>query len=905
MNKIYLLWFLGLYMFLTTNCLHAQSSMQIISQLCEYRKNPLGIDTSVPRFTWQFSDSKSTRGQEQTAYHVLVSSTKVLLEKGIGDLWDSGKVKTSQSALVEYAGKPLKSNQDCYWKVRAYDKDGKVTKWGPVSRFSIGLLSSSDWKSIWIHCPDATGEQHIWYRKNIEISSQKVQNAFIHVASMGYHELYVNGEKVDDRVLAPALTRLDKRVLYVTYDIAPLLKKGMNTLAFWTGPGWSRYEYFNKTVHPALRAQLNIKTANGESFIVGTDKSWRCQISSSKNTGYSKYRDNGGECIDARKYIPTWNSVNFDDSQWKTAKETNFKVTLSAHNIEPSKIIETIHAKTTTVLHSQTYKVDMGKNFTGWIKVKMRGMKEGDTVLIRIADDIHTLQDFGQKNIYVCRGDKEEVFCNRFNFIAGRYINISGLKQKPQLSDVTGYAIGTDLERTGNFSCSEPIFNNIYETDLWTYRVCTTEGYTSDCPHRERLGYGEEVFATAWGIGFPNYQVGAFYQKHVRDWTDVQERNGWIHHTAPQINEHFGGPLWSSAGMNISWEYYINYGDHRILEMIYPSAVKWLEFLYRNSEWGLLENYSKDGKFLGDWAGPGQKKEFGGTPEAFYFNNCVYAYNLLTAIRMAEVLNKQEDIKLYTRRLNALKKRINAHFLDTDTHVYMDGNQVQTAFSLWLDIAPDSLRPTLMKSFERNITEEYPYLDMGSSGLPVLLKFLTEKTRQFDEAVASALRSTEEPSYGYFLKRGETAWPEYWNVDVPSRIHTCYTGIASWFMKNLGGICPNPEKPGCQSFFVRPSFINGISFVKAATALLYGIIRSEWRKEKEYVYFNITVPVNSEAIIYIPVDQSQLVFESNQPITQHKDITVVGKAEKAIIVRVKSGSYHFRSKYLSITKQYK
>lgn len=366
---------------------------------------------------------------------------------------------------------------------------------------------------------------------------------------MGYHELYINGEKVDDRVLAPALTRLDKRVLYVTYDIASLLKKGKNTIALWTGPGWSRYEYFDKAVHPALRAQLNIRTANGMSLIVGTDRSWKYQISSSKNTGYSKYRDNGGECIDARKYIAAWNSVNFDDSQWKTAKETNFKVALSAHNIEPSRIIETIHAKTFTALTPQTYKVDMGKNFTGWIQVKMHGMQEGDTVLIRVADDIHTLQDFAQKNIYICRGDKEEVFCNRFNFMAGRYINISGLKQKPQLSDVTGYAIATDLERTGTFTCSEPIFNDIYETDLWTYRACTTEGYTSDCPHRERLGYGEEVFATAWGIGLPNYQVGAFYQKHVRDWTDVQERNGWIHHTAPQINEHFGGPLWSSAGM--------------------------------------------------------------------------------------------------------------------------------------------------------------------------------------------------------------------------------------------------------------------------------------------------------------------------------------------------------------------
>lgn len=854
MNRNYLIRLCGLLICFATNALYAQTSMQVIGQQCEYRDNPLGIDTPTPRFTWQLGDSKNTKGQKQTAYQVIVSSSKALLEKGIGDLWDSGKVKTSQSVLVEYAGKPLASNQDCYWKVRAYDKDDKATEWGQTSRFSIGLLAASDWESVWIHYPDTTDEQHIWFRKTFEADS-KIQNAFIHVASMGYHELYVNGEKADDRVLAPALTRLDKRVLYVTYDIAPLLKKGKNTLAIWTGPGWSRYEYFNKAVHPALRAQLNVETVNGKSAVIGTDKSWKCHISSSKNTGYSKYRDNGGECIDARKYIPKWNVVGFDDGQWTPAEETTMKVTLSAHNIEPSRIIDTFQAKSFTKLRPNTYKVDMGKNFTGWIRIKMRGMQEGDTVLIRVADDIQTLQDFGQKNIYVCRGEKEEAFCNRFNFVAGRYINISGLKQEPQSTDITGYAVGTDLKRTGKFVCSESMYNDIYETDLWTFRSCTTEGYTSDCPHRERLGYGEEVFATAWGIGFPNYQVGSFYQKHVRDWTDVQERNGWIHHTAPQINEHFGGPLWSSAGLNLSWEYYVNYGDRRVLEMIYPSAVKWLEFLYRNSQWGLLENYSKDGKFLGDWAGPGQKKEFGGTPEAFYFNNCVYAYNLLTTKRIAEVLGKSADAKLYTRRLNALKKRINGQFLDSDTHTYLDGNQVQTAFPLWLDIAPDSLRHALMETFGRNITEECPYLDMGSSGLPVLLKFLTETTTQFDEVVAAALRSKEEPGYGYFLSRGENTWPEYWNVDVPSRIHACFTGISAWFVKRVGGIQPDEQQPGYQSFRINPSPVKGLTFANTEVKTLYGVIKIHWERKGDVFRLSVTIPVNTDATVQMPDGQ--------------------------------------------------
>lgn len=846
------LFFISVFFLFAVQCAaRAQSSLRIEGKQCEYRETPLGIDTDTPYFTWQLADSKQTKGQVQTAYRILVASSEKLLSQGKADLWDSGKVETSQSVLVKYAGKPLTSNQDCYWKVQVYDKEGKASRWSAVGRFSIGLLSAADCKGKWIYCPDAREEQHIWYRKNIELE-ENVRTAFLHVSSMGYHELYVNGVKADGRILAPALTRLDKRVLYVTYDVAPLLKKGKNTLAFWTGPGWARYEYFKKKIRPALWAQLNLETTQKEKRVYATDDSWKCKVSSSGNTGYSKYMDNGGEYVDARKYIDGWNMPELDDTQWGNASETTLNVKLSAHNVEPSKVLKTIHPRKIVKVQPGIYKVDMGENFTGWISVKMHNMNEGDTVLIRVADDYQTLQDFAQKNIYICRGTDEETFCNRFNFSGGRYVNISGVRNAPNVDDIAGYAVGTDLERVGNFVCSDTLFNEIYKTDLWTYRSCTVEGYTFDCPHRERLGYGEEVFATAWGIGFPNYKVGALYQKHITDWVDVQERNGWIHHTAPQINEHYGGPLWSSAGMNTSWEYYVNYGDKRVLETVYPSVVKWLEFLHCNSQWGLLESYSGGGKFLGDWAKPSEKNEFGGSPESFFFNNCVYAFNLNLAVRMANVLGKDQDAKLYALRLRRLKKRINQHFLDDETRLYMNGDQVQTAFPLWQDIVPDSLRNHLMNHFRCDLGKENPYFDMGSSGLPVMMKFLTEKTTEFDGLVANVLRSTSEPGYGYFLKCGENTWPEFWKVDVPSRIHTCYTGISSWFIKRIGGIIPDEEHPGYQHIIIRPAIIEGMDFAKTQTASLYGNIQSEWKRGSDSVLLKVHIPVNCKATVYLP-----------------------------------------------------
>lgn len=871
----------------------AQSTLQVIGLQCEYLNEPLGLDVMAPRFSWKLTDKSNARGQKQTAFQVLVASSKSLLDKNKGDIWNSGIITSGQSVLIDYKGTALTSNQVCYWKVRAYDIDKKASAWSLPTRFSMGLLSPGDWKGSWIKHPDAPYEDHIWFRKNINLK-ENLASAFIHVASLGYHELYINGKKVDDRILAPVLTRLDKRVLYVTYDIKSLLKKGNNTVAIWYGPGWARYEYFAKTIFPSFRVQLDAKTLSGADYSLSTDASWKCQISSSKNTGQNKYTDHGGEYIDARKYIAYWNAVGYDDSGWPAAKETSLNVTLSAETMEPTRIIENIPVKAITDTIPGIYKVDMGKNFTGWIEVKMNGMAAGDVVTIMVADDPISLQDFTQKNIYVCKGTPGESFTNRFNYGAGRFINIRGLKQKPSLTDIKGFAISTDIKRTGFFTCSDELFNQIYETDLWTYRMCTTEGYTSDCPHRERLGYGEEVWATSWGIGLPNYEVGSFYFKHVRDWVDVQEKNGWINHTAPQWNEHYGGPMWCSAGLNLSWEFYQTYGDKRILENIYDSGKKWLEFLNLNSPGGLLKAYMGGGKFLGDWAAPGGRKEFGDSKESLYFNNCVYAMNLETVIKIAGILGKPEDVALYQPRLNVLKEKIQTTFFNPGKNIYMNGNQVQTAFVLWRGIVPENLKPIVMDNFRKLISNKDAYFDMGSSGLPVLLNFLTED-RQYNEAVSNILVKTNQPSYGFFIKYGETTWPEYWTATVPSQIHTCFTGIASWFMKSVAGIHADPAHPGYQSFIISPGPVSNLTFANAKTESLYGEITSNWRKDGKKFRLLVTIPVNSQATVYLPAKEGKTVLENEVSIDKAKGIKMLKREGDILVLEVLSGHYTFDS----------
>ncbi|GHV50858.1 alpha-rhamnosidase [Bacteroidia bacterium] len=857
---------------------------------CEYLTDPLGIDVELPRFSWKIPDSDNLRGQKQTGYQILIASTQALLDQNQGDIWNSGKVASSQSALVQFAGKKLLSSENYYWKVQISDNSGKTSAWSKPARFSMGLLNPEDWKGYWIQIPKAPETKHIWFRKALSLD-EAAASAFIHVASVGYHELYVNGEKADDRILAPTLTRLDKRVLYVTYDIAKLLKKGENVIALWQGPGWARYEYFN--LPPVVRVQLNGQTTSNKQFSLVSDETWRCAMSNSDNTGKCAFTDNGGERIVAGMYIPDWNRVGFDDSKWVFAKKTDTKATLSAQMIEPTRIIETI--KPVKIVGEGVYRVDMGKNFTGWIEINFKGLSPGSMVTMKVADDLTTIQDGTQMSQFMGGASGKGTFKNRFNYVTGRYITIEGLKQRPELADITGYAIGTDLKRTGHFSSSNKLFNDIYETDLWTYRANTIEGYTSDCPHRERLGYGEEAFATAWGIGLPNYQAGAFYTKLVRDWSDVQEENGWIHHTAPQINQHFGGPMWSSAGLNISWEFYETYGDKRILELTYPSSKRWLEFLNDHLKEGLLVPYTDNfGKFLGDWAAPGARREMGNSPQAAYFNNCVYAMNLETFIQIATILGKNDDVALYKKRLEALKPLVQKAYFNPATNLYSDGNQVQLSFPLLVDITPASLRKAVTANFKKEFEETHPYFDMGSSGLPVLLKYLVGHPEE-GQFVSAYLNKTTEPSYGYFISRGESTWPEYWSVDVSSRVHTCYTGIASWFIKSLCGISPDAKKPGYQSFIIKPIIVPEVTFAEAAVESLYGSIESRWERNGNNVTLKVTVPPNSEATVYVPATGTKNLAEGGLSLQKAKGVTLQKTEGNYAVVHVTSGHYIFSS----------
>lgn len=863
---------------------------------CEYLTDPLGIDAQNPRFSWKLADSNKTRGQKQTAYQIVVKADSSDGTKTKIDLWNSGKVNSSTSVNNVYAGIALKSNQNCYWKVRVWDKDGNTTGWSPESRFSMGLLKPSDWQGDWIRYKEADNIKHIWYRKNFSLKSVP-SLAFVHLCSIGYHELYVNGQRIGTRVLSPGVTDLEKRALYVTYDITGKLKNGDNVIAVWTGPGWARSDgSYGKGVwkqDSIFKCQVNM--SNGVSL--HSNASWKCKISSSENKGLWKgggKGEYGGEIIDARRHISDWNTASYDDTDWANASSYPKSLILSAEMMEPDRKVETLRPVKMTVKDG-LYTFDMGRNFTGWLEMKLRNGKAGQTVKFMTANDPGLKIQFKQESHYIHDASGSGTFSHRFNYMAGRWIIVEGLSYKPKLEDVKCYIVTNDRKRTGSFECSKKLFNKIYETDLKTYIANTVNGVVMDCPHRERFGYGEIALACTWGCGIPNYESAAFYTKATRDWFDVQKEDGFVNTIAPQVYKGAGGTLWSSAPVTLTWEFYKAYGDKRQLEEAYLPMKKWLDYLNKYvSDDGILTAYAKSSRFLGDWATP-HGSEYGNTPAAKLFNNCVYAYNLNVFVQAAEILGKPEVATIYSKRLAELRKNAHKHFFNEDTKTYIDGRQLAMAFPLYTGITPEHERKAVFANFVKEITENKPYLDTGSPGLPILLKYIIEDVERVDLLYHCLVR-TEHPGYGYFLTQGQTTWPEYWQIKGhKSKIHTCYTSIAGYFTKGIGGIRPDPASYGMKNFIIKPNLVDDLTYANTTSGSYYGSMVSNWSRSGNTGKFHIEIPANTTAKVFIPAKDVKDVLESGQPAARANGVTYFEKDGIYAVFLVDSGEYDFSS----------
>jgi len=885
-------------------CLLANgASLEPAGLRCEYLQDPLGIDVARPRLSWEFSPVYGPRGLRQAGYQVLVAGSRAKIASNEGDLWDSGRVTSDESVNVTYAGRELASRMQCYWKVRVWDQEGNVSEWSHPAHWTMGLLKTEDWRGRWIGTPSVTGPDQVtpWFRKAFSISARP-RSAYVYVASIGYHELYINGRKAGDAVLCPSVSHLGRRVRYVTYDVSGLLTPGENCVGVWLGNGWASHPEYGLTGGARFLLQVEATLEDGSDVTVASDASWKTHPSPLTGIGHWKAREFGGERYDARLETPGWSTAKFDDSNWGRIKVfDNHTQALSAEMIEPNRLVRRLEPVSIQQHPDRSVRVDLGRNFTGWLEIALKG-SAGQEISLEYSERENEASSYSQRDVYICSGRGEEHFRSRFNYHAFRWVTIRNLEYVPAKADVTGYLVRTDFRPAATFSCSNPLLNRLHEIMSWTYESLALGGYLVDCPHRERLGYGGDAHATM-ETGMSQFRTEALYTKWLQDWRDSQAPTGEMPHTAPQMDGG-GGPAWGGICVVLPWELYRRYTDIRILETSYASARKWLEFLDSKSSGDLLQpftSFSTPGQpiwsFLGDWVAPGRGQEPAERVDersTHFFNNCYWILNLRIAADWAEVLGHADDARRYRKRADQVSAQAHRTFFDASRQTYANGEQTYLVFPLAVGIVPEELRADILGRLEERIkVDDKRHINAGMHGTWLLYRYLGSIGR--DDLLAMMMEQRTYPSWGYMLDQGATTAWEEWNGNN-SRLHSTLMGAGQWFTEDLAGIRPGEKPPGYKHFVLRPVMVAGLDSASATFHSPYGEIRSEWKSEAGTFRWHFRVPPNTTAMVYVPASSPDVVTEGGKAASGAAGVKFLRMEKGRAVFEAGSGAYEFESR---------
>jgi alpha-L-rhamnosidase len=900
---------------------------QVENLRCEFRVNPLSIDATKPGLSWklEMGNRKPERGIRQTAYQILVASTPEILAKDQGDLWDSGKVASDRSVHIDYQGKPLASGVVCHWKVKAWttnaDGEEEATEWSAPAFWRMGVLQATDWRGKWISHDDENLNIAPWMRKSFDLPTVPTR-AFVTVNIAGYAELYINGQKVGADVLTPAVSDNTKQVFYNTYDVTSLLKPGRNTIGLWMGRGMAtRTDTGANKMTPALphvRAQIEAEI-DGKPWVLGTDASWKTSVSSYTRSGGTHHNDFGGERVDPSAHIANWSSPDFDDKGWKNAVEVEVpKGEAVAQQAPLNRIGKEIPAVAVNDLGGGRYEIDFGTALTGWMRLKMPAWNsEGSAtqpkravVRMTFADKKHygvkvgfggkpeplpdgSYQHFNQVSEFVSTGKPGEVFEHKFNYAGFRYVLVEGLPVAPKKEDAVAMLVESDLEPVGAFECSNELFNRISRVNQWTQRSLNLGGYFVDCPHRERLGYGDgQVAAEGFMTSFGAY---GFYRKWLMDWRIRQGADGYMPHVAP-FAMGGGGPGWPGLLSAITWRHYLYYGDKRVLEENYDAIRRFVDNLESRSKDGVMPAYGGTWDFIGDWVPPERgmdTQNWPNRPAAELFNNCYRIQQLEILKNIASVLGKKDEVERCEARLATARAAVHAAFFDKAAGNYGIDEQAYYVMPLLAGVTPEAERPALLQKLEQNILEKNKgHLDAGMLGTYFMMEHLRAIGR--NDLVFTMFNQTTYPGWGYMLEQGASTLWEQWN-GFWSHIHSCFTSPDNWFYQGLAGIQTDPDVPGFKNTIIKPAIVGDVTWVKSHHDSPYGRIVSNWKREGEKVTMEVTIPPNSTATVFVPAKDAAGVTESGKPAGEAEGVKFLRTENNAAVYAVGSGDYQFQS----------
>ncbi|MFT2008874.1 glycoside hydrolase family 78 protein [Pontibacter sp. 13R65] len=913
----YIILLSGMLSLLSTG--EATANVQLQNLRCEMLQNPEGIDVTMPRLSWEMTGKQ--RGIEQTAYQILVASTPEKLAANEGDLWNSGKVSSNQSVHVQYAGKRLSSRDECYWKVKTWTKDGE-SSWSTPAYWSMGLLHYGDWVGRWIGMdklfPWDQEERFSrlsarYFRKEFE-APKEIKKAKVYIIGLGLYELYLNGQRIGDQVLAPAPTDYSENVKYNTFDVTEQLKSGKNAIATVLGNGrfytMRQYKpYKNKTFgYPKMLLNLVIEYTDGTTEKIRTDESWKMTANGPIRTN----NEYDGEEYDARKEMPGWNAVGFNDKQWLQAEYVQeptgeFEAQMNEH----MKIMETLKPVSVKQLKPGTYIVDMGQNMVGWVKMKVQG-KKGDQVTLKFAEVLNekgelaleNIRDAKVTDIYTLKGGGEEEWEPSFVFHGFRYVEVSGFPGKATVNNFEGRVVNDAMKTVGSFKTSNAIINQVHENSYWGIRG-NYKGMPLDCPQRnERQPWLGDRPTIAYGESFI-FDNGKLYAKWLDDIQYAQKADGSIPDVAPAFWRYYSDNMtWAGTYLMIADMLHQQYGNIKPIEKHYPSMKKWLQYMQNLY---MSDGYIMTKDSYGDWCAPPATIEAGRGMNANVKNpsqliSTAYHYYYLQMMqRFARLTGNEGDIAGYQALAEKVREGFNTEFFNAEGAFYGENKLTDNLLALYFGLVPKEQEAALVNTIVKIIeVENKGHLSTGVVGTQWIMRSLTEFGRP-DLAYKLATNTTY-PSWGYMVANGATTIWELWNGNTAAPTMNSYNHVmmlgdlVSWYYEDLAGIKSSREQTGFKQIEMKPLMIDGLDFVNASYHSMYGLIKSDWKKEKKRFTWKISVPANTKAVVYIPASSEKSVTEGGKKASSANGIKFLRMEGDRAVYELGSGDYSFVAK---------
>ena len=855
--------------------------------LNEYIENPIGLDIVKPRLSWVMNDPD--RGEMQTAYQIIVGTSKENLDDNYGDIWDSRKVLSGKSVNIPYDGSILESGKTYYWKVRTWDKDGQVSSYSKVASFGVALLDQSEWQGKWI------GGGNL-LRKSF-IISKDILTAKVYVSGIGYYELRINGKKIGDQVLDPNRTNYRKRVLYNAFDITNNLIKGGNAIGIMLGNGWY-------TKEPRAILQLNIEFTDKTSVNIYTDKSWKCADGPIvENSIYN------GEIYDARLEKPGWDTGDYDDSSWKSALPLDSpggKLVAQIHT--PIKVVQTIIPVALTNPKKDVWVCDMGQNMTGWSQLAVEG-PEGTRVTLQYSELLYEEGTVNKENLrdarctdrYILKGKGIEIYEPRFTYHGFRYVQITGFPGTPTIDNFRGRVVHSAVSEgwLSSFTCSNSMINRIQKLIYWS-QLSNLFGYPMDCPQRdERQGWAGDAHVSAEEAIY-NFNMASLYNKWINDLKFDQGEDGGVPDVSPvEPGTRLGDigsndPPWDSVYNIMVWYMYLYYDDKRILEEHYQNIKKYVEHLRTIAE----DNIVSKGRY-GDWIAPER------TPQPL-ISTGYYYYDTKIVSEVAQILGYNQDAVEYSKLSDEIETAFNKEFFDPVTDKYGNGSAYSYVWPLFLGIVPENKKKDVVRNLINHITDTWKgHISTGTLGTKYIFDVLTKN--YFLDVAYNMVNKETYPSWGYMLSHDATTLWELWEYRTGDRMnshnHIMLGSMGEWFYKSLAGIQMVSSAPGFRKAIIKPYIVGNLNYVEANVQTIRGIIYSEWRRNGNELTLNITIPCNCESKIYIPLlgTKETNITESNNFLVKNGKFTAnssgiiySGIESDYAVFEVGSGSYKFK-----------